>query len=692
LKFSLRIYFLAAAISVHPGLGQSRVPIILISVDTLRADRLSCYGYTGLRTSHIDAMATGGTLFSHISSQVPLTLPSHVSLFTSTYPFANRVRDNGQQLGPNAVTLATVLKAQGYRTAAFVASFVLDRRFGLDQGFDEYNSKFDLQSQHGPDPGDIKRPGEQVVQSAIEWLRRNGASPFFLFLHLYDLHTPYNLPAGFNRAPYRNRYDAALAYEDDALGRFWTFLEGQGLLGKTLIVFTSDHGESLDEHGESTHGYFVYQSTLWVPLIIHWPVGTKSFPATISDPAGLIDLAPTMLEFAGLARPREFQGHSLMDLLNRKIVPDREVYSESLYAQNHFGCSSLRTLRAGHYKYIEASRPELYDLARDPGELHNIFSSERAIAAGYRQRLRVLTSRAGRVPAAPRRALSPEAVAALKSLGYIGGESASEEGRSSGPDPKDRIGYSEAYSRALAAGSAGNSGKAAALMRELLAKAEDLTDVRISLGLTYQRLRQHSQAIEEFRRVLKQDPLNVLAHYNLGISLAALRQSDDAFKEFQAALAIEPQYTKAEEKMAGLLLERKDFDKARGHYEHVLSIEPQNLGASYSLGAIAAAQERWDDAVRYMGVALKISPASPEAHNVLGTVYFRRKQLDAAIREFAEAVRLAPNFAMAHYNLGLAFRQQGNRSSAAREFRLAIAADPQNQSARDALARLEQPN
>ena len=201
-----------------PVMADEPLPsIILISVDTLRADRLSCYGYRGRPTPHIDALAKGGTLFSQVSSQVPLTLPSHVSLLTSSYPFSNGITDNGQQLGPNAVTLATLLKSRGYRTAAFVGGFVLDRRFGLNQGFDFYDSPFDLHRRRGIDPGDVKRLGEEVVRAANHWLEENSGQPFFLFLHLYDLHTPYDLPAALRKRFPGPGYEAELAYVDEVL-------------------------------------------------------------------------------------------------------------------------------------------------------------------------------------------------------------------------------------------------------------------------------------------------------------------------------------------------------------------------------------------------------------------------------------------------------------------------------------------
>jgi choline-sulfatase len=383
-------------------------PVILISVDTLRADHLSCYGYRGLQTPSVDSLARGGSLFYQVSSQVPLTLPSHASMLTSTLPFSNGVEDHGSPLAPNPVTLASVLKSKGYQTSAFVGGFVLDRRFGLNQGFDFYDSPFNLRRQRGADPGEIRRSGDEVVTSAISWMRANSNAPFFVFLHLYDLHLPYQIPP--SAPPRLHGYEAALAYEDEVLGRFLSFLRQSGWLAKSLIVFTSDHGESLWDHGESSHGYFVYQSTLRVPLIIHWPDGTKGFPARMEEPASLLDVAPTVLQFLDIPRPEQFQGRGLLDLVNSKTPgsPPREIYSESLYAQNHFGCSSLRSLRLGRYKYIEAPKPEFYDLASDPVERHNLYSQQKSLAMTYRERLQALRARFLPAPAERSQAVSPE--------------------------------------------------------------------------------------------------------------------------------------------------------------------------------------------------------------------------------------------------------------------------------------------
>ncbi len=629
----------------------------------------------------MDAIASGGTRFTRISAQVPLTLPSHVSLLTSTYPFSNGIRDNGQTLGTAPVTLAALLKSRGYRTGAFVASFVLDRRFGLNRGFDEYNGAFDLRRESTTDPGNIKRPGEEVVRAASEWALQNASQPFFLFLHLYDLHTPYRIPQHSGRLT----YDDVLSYEDSVIGTFWDSLSKQSILDRALIVFTADHGEGLGDHGESTHGFFVYQSTLWVPLIIRWPRGFI-YPATIAGAAGLIDVAPTIVDYLGVPKPREFQGRSLMALIRRE-APGFAVYSESNYAKDHFGCSSLVALSDGNYKYIESSKPELYDLSRDPGERSNLSESRKPLAFSYRDRIRAFTASYHSITSQAKQQPSPEAFAKLRSLGYLGGASSGPSTTNSAPAPTERIETWEAYSRALALASAGHVSKAAQIMQEMLRALPELADVRLSLGLLWQQLGRPSDAAAEFRRLLQRDPKNAIAHFNLGLSLQTMGQSGEAAKEFETALRLAPNYTRAEEVLAGLLLDRRRFNEAQAHYEHILIFDPAHFGGHYNLGVLAASRDRWDDAQQHLEAALRSDPGSAEAHNVLGSIYFRKGELSSARREFEEAIRLAPKMSMAHYNLGLVLRKQGDRSGALEKFRTALACDPRNQAARAALSR-----
>jgi arylsulfatase A-like enzyme/Tfp pilus assembly protein PilF len=680
---------LAWGASAAPLPGNKTPPIILISIDTLRADRLSCYGYTRIRTPHLDALTTGGTRFSAIQSPVPLTFPAHVSLFTSTYPFFNGIEDNGEALGSKVVTLAAILKSRGYYTGAVVGGFVLDRRFGLNQGFDDYDSTFDLHREKASDPGDIKRLGADVVDAATRWLKGNAGRPFFLFVHLYDLHTPYNLPAAY-RSRFGTGYDGELRYIDEQVGTFCDFLRQSGLFDKSLVILTSDHGESLGEHGEKTHGYFIYQSTLWVPLIIHWPGGSGSFPALAGEPASLMDVAPTILQFAGIPSPPEFQGRSLLELLHEGSPSGgREVYGESLYAHNHFGCSSLRSLRMGHYQYIQAPKPELYDLVADPRETTNLYALRRSLALASQERLSALRARfRGEHPPAAK-ALDPDTVARLGSLGYVALSSQHSDSPDTGPDPKDRITDFESYGRAIVLAAAGQVGESNARLERLLALHPELLDLHMSLGLNHQRQQQHEDAAREFQQVLKTDPLNIQAHFNLGLSLFELHRTDAAAKELEAALAIAPYYTHAEELLGAIWLEKGDYARAREQFAHILTIDPNDYGAHYNLGALAILEGDWDAGEQHLEAVLSRDPSDADAHNTLGSLYLRKGDLDKAVREFREALRLRPQFAGGHYNLGLVYQKQNRKDDAAREFRQVLALDPQFRPAREALLKLE---
>lgn len=663
-------YLMLAALMWLAGQAQSATPIILISVDTLRADHLSCYQPSRPPTPHIDALAKDGTLFSQIASPLPLTLPAHTALFTSTYPFANGVLDNGIPLKAGVVSLATVLKNAGYRTGAFVGSFVLDRRFGLNRGFDVYDGPLDLHGKTQAGPVDRKRPGAEVSEAAMRWVGRESSAPFFLFLHLYDLHAPYDLPPNPSLRHGETGYAAELAYVDRVLGDFLVFLDRRGLMQKALIVFTSDHGEGLGEHGESTHGYFIYQSTLRVPLIVHWPAGSRRIPQNrVDETASLLDVAPTILDAIGVARPSAMRGHSLI-----KSGSVREIYSESLYARNHFGCAGLRSLRAGNYKYIDAPKPELYDLSSDPNELRNLYEQQRPKATALREQM--LAVRAGAPAGGSVKASSPapDTIEALRSLGYLSGTTGSKPVESR-EDPKDRIGDFEKYAAALWMASGGRLSEAVSALEALRDKLPDVVDIRMSLGMSQRGLGENAQAVREFKKALELAPSNAPAHFDLALCYSRLGQREEAIRELKAALALEPWYTRAEEALADNYIQNKDYVPARAHLNHLLSIDPASYTAHYNLGILAAMEKNWTEAERRMLAALRSDPGSAEAHNTLGGIYLQRGELERARHEIEEAIRLQPKLAAAHYYLGLVFQQQGKSEDAAREFRVAQDAD-----------------
>jgi arylsulfatase A-like enzyme/Flp pilus assembly protein TadD len=615
----LRFVFLALSVC-----AQAATPVILISVDTLRADHLSCYQPGTRLTPHIDSLAKNGTLFSQVSSPYPLTLPAHVALFASTYPFTTGVEDNGVPFNSSPATLATVLKSAGYRTGAFVGSFILDRRFGLARGFDAYDGPLDLHNKPGNVAIERKRPGAQVAEAAKRWVEQNKDAPFFLFLHLYDLHLPYDLPQG---------YSGELAYVDRVLGDFFAFLQQRGLMEKSLVAFTSDHGEGLGDHGERTHGYFIYQSTLHVPLIVHWPAASRRIPQDrVEEPAGLLDVTPTILESLGIRAPAGMKGRSL-------IGPggEREIYSESIYARNHFGCASLRSVRAGRYKYIEAPKPELYDLASDPKELHNLYEQQRSKAAQLSGRIAAI--RASSPTAAPAKPTAENA-AALRSLGYLGGPAST--GREPRVDPKDRIADFQRYFDAVFLATEGRLAESTPVLENLRDKLPDIAEIRISLGINLKRLGRYPEATREFKRATGHAPSDAQAYYELGSCYFQQRETQQAITAFKAALAIEPWYTLADEALAEIYVQKQDFTQARAHLNHLLSIDPRSYVANYNLGVMAAMEKNWGEAEQRVLAAIEADPNSAAAHKTLGGIYMARGDSERARQQFEKAARLDP--------------------------------------------------
>jgi tetratricopeptide (TPR) repeat protein len=516
-------------------------------------------------------------------------------------------------------------------------------------------------------------------------LKANSSQPFFLFLHIYDLHTPYNLSAE-EKAKYGEGYDGELGYIDDIVGQFWEFLVARDLVNKSLIVFTSDHGESLGEHGESTHGFFIYQSTLHVPLIVHWPNGGALLPTRVDSPASLLDVMPTILSVVRLPVPGSLQGRSLL----KPAENASDVYSESVYPHKHFAASALASLRRGHYKYIDAPKPEFFDLTQDPEEANNLYATKEAIALGYRERLNGLRQLYQPHLQRARETLSPEAIERLHALGYLTGNSSVGTSSQRLADPKEKIVDYEEYGRATRLAALGHLEEANVLLEGLLKKDPDLLDVRLSLGLNQQRLGRDLEALELFREVLVADPMKAIVHFDAGLSYYNLRRFDEAAEELKAAVVLSPDYTKAEELLGNILLQKQDYDQARARFEHILQTTPDDYQANYNLGVLAVLKGDWEDGVKYLRAALTIDPGSAEGHNTLGSLYLRKGEPESARSEFEEAIRLKPGYAWAHYNLGLVYRGLKELGSARIEFQKALTADPEFRVARDALTHLEQ--
>jgi arylsulfatase A-like enzyme len=521
-----------------------QTPVILISVDTLRGDHV-----THLKTPGIDSFGVSGTTFTAADTQIPFTLPSHTTLMTSTYPFQNGVEENAGNVPPGLTTLASVLRGNGYQTAAFIGSIFLERELGLDRGFDTYDSPFSFKAfsllsgtmlfaggPHNPYSVRERRPGALVTRAANQWLGAHRGQPVFVFVHLFDMHRPWRQPS----------YDAQLAEVDRLLGGFQQALKRDGWWDKSLVVLTADHGEGLGDHGESDHGYFVYESTLHVPLIVHWPQGSAPLPARVDQPVGLIDVAPSILNFLNIPQPAGFKGRSFLDR------SPRPVYSESVYARDCFGWSALRSVRAGAYKYIEAPKPELYNLEKDPRELNNVIRTNASEAATLRDYLKKLVTPA---PATAPSGDPQRNKEVLESLGYL---APGPHGAVAGPaaDPKDKLPELLRYEDALNLLEAGRYDAAIAVFRGILAGDPRNLLARRDLGVTLIENKNFQAARTELQRVAAAAPFDYVTRYELGIADESLSLFHEALDQFQAACRVAPeaeQCKQAVERVSGRL-------------------------------------------------------------------------------------------------------------------------------------------
>ncbi|HEV2064888.1 MAG TPA: sulfatase-like hydrolase/transferase, partial [Thermoanaerobaculia bacterium] len=479
--------------SVFPG-----APVIVISVDTLRADHLPAYGATQVETPNLGALQRDSVVFDNAVTQVPLTLPSHVSLFTGLLPFQHGVRDNlGYRLSSALPTLASVLRSRGYTTGGAVSAIVLEHGTGIAKGFDFYDDEIEIR-EAGEPMGRVQRSGFQTERILQEWIAGVPRSkPFLAFLHLYEPHSPYEPPEPFRSRYASSPYDGEVATADAIVGRFLEFLKRRGIYERSCVVFLSDHGEALGEHGEDEHGILLYRATVQVPLFLKLP-GSVHGGRRRSAPAQLTDVLPTLLSLLGEKPLPGLAGVPLWP--ERPEDPARSVYSETLYPRLHFGWSDLASLTDARYQYIEGPRPELYDWKNDPRELQNL-------APGLPQpfrTMRIALERWNRPFQAPG-ASDPETVKKLASLGYIGAASPTAE-RASLPDPKDRIGTLDLLKNATRLISTHRDEEAVTLLRRVARENPLMLDVWEALARSLRRVGRPAEALEALRQVDRLSP------------------------------------------------------------------------------------------------------------------------------------------------------------------------------------------
>ena len=621
--------------------------VVLITIDTVRADHVGCYGDRQAHTPNLDSLAREGVLFQTAVTSVPLTFPAHCSILTGTYPTLHGVRDNlGYVLGDTPPTIATLLKSKGYETAAFVSAEVLDTRRGLNRGFDTYSSPFRRRMGWNKplvvDPGELRRPAEKVVQDALAWMSkqpRGRDKPFFLWIHFYDPHLPYDPPPRF-LAMLPNPYDAEIAHADEGMGKFLTYLKKQGLYDSTLIVAASDHGESFGEHGEQAHGYFIYDTTLLVPFIIKPPAGSGVIPRHINTPVRTIDVAPTMLQILGFPSAPSMQGVGLLSLMLGKTTtsPSSVAYCETYYP-NEFGWSALRALRNARFKYIDAPKPELYNLVADPREVHNLYGTQRAAALELKSQFENMVTRITPKQLSPRPPVAAGDIEALASLGYVGTPGPLLAGRpgQSLPDPKDKLHTEKLMTSAINLTGEGRCADALPLLTHLteeqpgwvlglmtLAKCEIATRRFEAAESTLDTvLRGHSDNLEAqfyrgvclFQQGRLNDSLTTLlplpkalpdeayVHFYLGSIYERQGNADQALAEFQNCAAIDPSFEEAVFKAGFYLAKSGKFPEAIGQFKKVIAMDPHNASAHRNLalaykrsGNHAAAQPEFDTA------------------------------------------------------------------------------------------------
>ena len=669
-----------AALALAVALGCSRgVPgptvapsVVLVTIDTLRADRLGCYGHKTAVTPTLDGLASRGVRFETAVAHAPLTAPSHASILTGHTPLGHGVRDNGAYVLPEGVrSVAEDFRQAGYRTAGFVSGFPLKRRFGFDRGFDAY----DDQLPRGKDArrtAYVERTADRTTDAALRWLETapppgSPRKPFFLWVHYFDPHAPYEAPAE-AMAGAASPYDGEVAFVDAQLGRLLRRVEE--MKGEpTVVLVTADHGESLGEHGEDTHGIFVYDSTLRVPFILAGPgVPAGAVARTV---ARGIDVAPTLLDYAGLAA-RGMEGRSLRRAASGETLPDAPAYAESLHSQLQYGWAPLHAWRTAKHKLIEAPRVELYDLAVDPAEAHDLSVRETPRVEGMRRELQ--RAMAATTPNAAQ-AMDAETAERLAALGYVG-TGGSATAPPSGRDPKDGISLVTRLGRNGMTVARTEPEKAIRELTALLAEDPGMLVVLRTRAVAYAAAGRHADAIRDLRELEKRGALSAEDAVVLGDNLRLAGRPQDATAVLERTSRENPKFAQPLLSLAAVRIQQKDMDGAAAAYEKVLAVDPDNAEASRGLGDVALIRGDLAEAGRRYARVLELDGTDAAALSKLGVVRVRTGQAQEAISLFRRAVESDPKNSEALLYLAGALASNGRAAEAVPYFERALAAGP----------------
>ena len=683
--------------------------IVLISIDTCRADYLSCYGYSRRTTPNIDKFAQDSILFTNAISPVPMTLPAHCSMLAGTIPPYHGIHDNfDYRLDEANVTLAEVLKENGFTTGAIISAFVLDSQFGLDQGFDTYNDKFEEEHKT---LSISERKGNEASRFALQWLDQHKKEKFFLFLHYYDPHYGYEPPEPFSSKFADSPYAGEIAYTDDCIGQVIKKLKDLGIYDSSLIIIVGDHGEMLGEHGENTHMYFIYQSAIKVPLLLKFPGQGKG---ERDEPVGIIDIVPTICGALGIDAGPDVQG---IDLFDKSLAgKDRYVYCESLQATK-YGANSLLGVVTPQFKYIQTTRPELYDLVADPQEMKNLVNQQPHRARILKDRLKQILEQSVRKEETENTLqLDEQARKRLESLGYIAGSVTEDfDFDQNKDDPKDLISVHAQNGRAHYFLSQQKYEEAKTICEKMVQERPQSVQAYIMLARIATEQGDFEGSLPHLYRALEVDPNQYEAHNGLGTALTRLGKHEEGLKHFEESVRLQPKKPELLINLAWSLYKQERFDEAIPQYIKALEIDPDHAEAHFYLGKTLAKQGKLDEAVRHWNDALRLiadrpgstqkglrnniaerlavhgkfeeaislwneiiqlDPNSTTAHKNLGAAFLKKAQAERAIIHLTKALESSPDNYEIHHNIATAFSRSGNAGKAVTHWRKAVELKP----------------
>ncbi|HLX83967.1 MAG TPA: sulfatase-like hydrolase/transferase [Terriglobales bacterium] len=666
----------AAPKAKKPTAGPPSEPnIILITLDTTRSDRMGFLGSDRGLTPNLDLLAKQSVVFARAYAQVPLTTPSHAALLTGTYPQFSHVEDLGAPLRPEIPYLPDLLNKHGYRTAAFIGSNILDPHSaapGFQRGFDVYDANFHQRKSGEDRYKSVERRAEVVADHALAWIHEHQKSgPFFVWLHFYDAHDPYDPPEPFKSRYASALYDGEIAYTDSIVGSFVEVLRKHGLYQNAVIAIAADHGEAFGEHGEERHGMFLYDETIHVPLLLKLPANRLA-GKRVEDRVALAEVAPTLLEAAGMATPATMQARSLFPLFegqqaknpkagsqagndttndvtrdaaqlqsgDKAKQEERPIYSETNYAHRAFGWSELYSWRTGKYLYVEAPKRELYDQSADPEAAKNLAPAAKAVADTLDSQL---TEFRGKTSSAQTEAtkLDPSQAEKLRALGYLASDSAGAKSNEKAiVDPKDKIEVANKFHRALVDLEEDDYEDAVSNLREVVKLEPDMASAYLELGRALVHGAKYEEALPVLRTAAEKNPESGMAHYELGLALIKTGQWEAALPEMQAAVVCTPNSPQLHFYSGAVHLRLKQIPEATAEFENSLKIDPGHFLTNLKYGEMLFRTGDAEGALPKLLRAVKVDPTSAEGHTFLADVYQELGQTQNSSRERAKAAEL----------------------------------------------------